>query len=150
MERLPTAGTVIGGSVTAGLGGRPDRDLSAACDPERKGSVGDCDRTTSTMLRACIVVPLACRLAKRMTAFVKMLWGGGEGYDTFGAIQRLPTERPMSRPFDASRSLAALEQCAGSAGAMGSDVFRAQSGSPARGAPCREQPQARASGVRRC
>src|SRR5262245_289690 len=35
---------------------------------------------------------------------------GGEGYGTFGAIQRLPTERPMSRPFDASRSLTALEQ----------------------------------------
>src|SRR5262245_6212929 len=35
---------------------------------------------------------------------------GGEGYGTFGAIQRLPTERPMSRPFDASRSLTALER----------------------------------------
>jgi len=25
---------------------------------------------------------------------VKMLWGGGEGCGTFGAVQQLPTERP--------------------------------------------------------
>jgi transposase len=34
----------------------------------------------------------------------------GEGYGTFGAVQQQPTERPMSQPFDASRSLTTLEQ----------------------------------------
>jgi hypothetical protein len=27
-------------------------------------------------------------------SIVKMLWGGGEGCGTFGAVQQLPTERP--------------------------------------------------------
>ena len=34
----------------------------------------------------------------------------GRGYGTFGAVQRLPTERPMSRLFEASKSLTAIEQ----------------------------------------
>ena len=41
---------------------------------------------------------------------VKMLWGERRGYGTFGAVERLPMERPMSQTFDASRSLTALEQ----------------------------------------
>jgi transposase len=39
-----------------------------------------------------------------------MLWGERRGYGTFGAVERLPMERPMSQTFDASRSLTALEQ----------------------------------------
>jgi hypothetical protein len=42
-----------------------------------------------------------------------MLWGERRGYGTFGAIQRLPKEPPMSQQlyhFEASRSLTALEQ----------------------------------------
>jgi hypothetical protein len=48
---------------------------------------------------------------RRLTSvIVKMLWGEWRGYGTFGAVQQLPTERPMSQFFDASRSLTALEQ----------------------------------------
>jgi hypothetical protein len=57
----------MGGGGPAGLGGQPDRDLSPAFYPERAGPVGDCDGT-GAMLRACTVVPLACRLTERMTA----------------------------------------------------------------------------------
>ena len=39
-----------------------------------------------------------------------MLWGERRGYGTFGAVQRLPMERLVSQPFDASRSLTALDQ----------------------------------------
>jgi transposase len=39
-----------------------------------------------------------------------MLWGERRGYGTFGVVERLPMERPMSQTFDASRSLTALEQ----------------------------------------
>jgi hypothetical protein len=39
-----------------------------------------------------------------------MLSGERRGYGTFGAVERLPMERPMSQTFDASRSLTALEQ----------------------------------------
>ena len=47
-----------------------------------------------------------------MTAYVQMLWGERRGRGTFGAVQRLPKEPPMSQHchFDASRSLTALEQ----------------------------------------
>jgi hypothetical protein len=43
---------------------------------------------------------------------VQMLWGERRGRGTFGAVQRLPKEPPMSQHchFDASRSLTALEQ----------------------------------------
>jgi hypothetical protein len=42
-----------------------------------------------------------------------MLWGERRGRATFGAVQRLPIELPMSHQdyhFDASRSLTSLEQ----------------------------------------
>src|SRR6478609_6877770 len=47
-----------------------------------------------------------------MTAPVQMLWGERRGHGTFGAVQRLPKELPMSQHchFDASRSLTVLEQ----------------------------------------
>src|SRR5262244_4162270 len=48
-----------------------------------------------------------------MSAIVKILWGERRGHGTFGAVQRLPKEPPMSQQhcrFDASRSLTALEQ----------------------------------------
>ena len=41
---------------------------------------------------------------------LKMLWGERRGHGTFGAVTTTPMERPMSQPFDASRSLTALEQ----------------------------------------
>jgi hypothetical protein len=47
------------------------------------------------------------------SAPVQMLWGERRGRGTFGAVQRLPMELPMSQQhchFDASRSLTALEQ----------------------------------------
>ena len=47
------------------------------------------------------------------SGYVQMLWGGRRGRVTFGAVQRLPMELPMSHQdyhFDASRSLTALEQ----------------------------------------
>ena len=45
-------------------------------------------------------------------ACVQILWGERRGRGTFGAVQRLPKELPMSQHchFDASRSLTALEQ----------------------------------------
>jgi len=48
-----------------------------------------------------------------MSSFVQMLWGERRGRATFGAVQRLPMELPMSHQdyhFDASRSLTSLEQ----------------------------------------
>ena len=42
-----------------------------------------------------------------------MLWGERRGRATFGAVQRLPMELPMSHHdyhFDSSRSLTSLEQ----------------------------------------
>ena len=45
-----------------------------------------------------------------MSPFVQLLWGARRGYGTFGAVQRPPTERPTSQPFDPSKSLTAIEQ----------------------------------------
>ena len=39
-----------------------------------------------------------------------MLWGKRRRDGTFGAVERLPMERPMLQSFDASKSLTAFEQ----------------------------------------
>src|SRR4051794_41803113 len=56
-----------------------------------------CTRPEATSTPICAFIP-------------KMLWGERRGCCTLGAVQRLPMERLMSQPFDASRSLTALDQ----------------------------------------
>jgi hypothetical protein len=57
----------------------------------------------------------AMGLTRRMSGCVQMLWGERRGRATFGAVQPLPMELPMSHQdyhFDASRSLTASSRMA--------------------------------------
>ena len=51
--------------------------------------------------------------ADRYAHWIKMLWGGADGeglWHSRRSVQRHQRERHMSQPFEASRSLTALEQ----------------------------------------